>query len=92
MGLHTHGLSEAQLGWYDKYFGQLVGATILGFQLTKDEDPEESSGYQEPTEYFPAFLVKMADGTNRTIEISSDEEGNSGGWIFGLDHPDPVES
>jgi hypothetical protein len=36
---------------------------------------------------FPVFLVKFADGSNGEIEISQDEEGNGGGFVFGLPSP-----
>lgn len=79
MGLHTHGAKAAeQLAFYDKYFGQLEGATILSFKMTHDEDFSE---------YWPTFLVKLASGEVIEIEISQDEEGNGPGMVLGLPTP-----
>ena len=65
--------------FWKKYYGSLEGATILKFAgMTKDEFGGSD---------FPAFSVKFADGTTGTIEISQDEEGNGGGFIFGLQLP-----
>ena len=36
---------------------------------------------------FPSFKVKFKDGSISDIEISQDEEGNGGGFIFGLPTP-----
>jgi len=33
---------------------------------------------------FPSFKVKFKDGSISDIEISSDEEGNGGGFTYGL--------
>jgi hypothetical protein len=75
MGLHTHGLKPDELSFYDRYFSQLVGAKILGFEMTRDED----------FEYWPTFVVRLKSGEEITIEISQDEEGNGPGFIFGLE-------
>jgi len=40
---------------------------------------------------FPSFKVKFKDGSVSDIEISSDEEGNNGGFIFGLPTPVTVD-
>jgi hypothetical protein len=85
MALHTHGLKPGEMGFYDKYFGQLVGATILAFKMAYDKDSEGG-------EYWPTFLVKLADGQTLEIEISQDEEGNGPGFIFGLANPNEKEA
>lgn len=86
MGLHTHGQKKDEvLKFYGGYFGQLVGATILEFHLAVDEEDEWG-------EYWPTFKVRLADGSERTIEISQDEEGNGPGFIFGLDSPNQKEA
>lgn len=64
--------------FYNKYYSYLEGATILKF-----------NGMEE-FEYggaFPSFKVNFKDGTTGNIEISMDEEGNGGGFIFGLALP-----
>jgi len=62
--------------YYAKYYGDLVGATILSFDGMNDG---EVFG-----EGFPTFTVKFKDGEIGQIQISSDPEGNGGGFIFGL--------
>jgi hypothetical protein len=78
MGLHTYGMKKGDKAheFYNSYFGNLVGATVLEFKLLHEED-----------EWWPTFAVQLADGRIVQIEISSDEEGNSPGFIFGLERP-----
>ncbi len=65
--------------FWQNYYGSLEGATILKFNgFTNDDDPMSN---------FPSFEVKFKDGSISTIEISQDEEGNGGGFIFGLPTP-----
>jgi len=58
--------------FYNKYYGQLVGAKIVGFRLIEDEfggDP------------FPEFTLEL--GNQKVFfTLSSDEEGNSAGFAF----------
>lgn len=61
------------------YYGSLEGATIVKF-LGMVED-ELALGP------FPTFAVKFANGDLGEIQISEDEEGNGGGFIFGLELP-----
>jgi hypothetical protein len=64
------------------YYGELEGATILNFvEMRKDEFGGS---------HFPVFLVKFSNGSIGEIEISQDEEGNGGGFIFGLPFPSEV--
>lgn len=69
--------------YYDRYYRQLSGASIIGY--TGSNEDEYSS---RP---FPSFLVKLLTGETLTIEISADEEGNNGGFIFGLPLPQQEE-
>lgn len=62
--------------YYAKYYGDLVGATILSFEGMQNEE--------EFGEGFPTFTVKFKDGEIGQIQISCDPEGNGGGFIFGL--------
>jgi hypothetical protein len=64
--------------FHRKYFGQLVGAKIIDFILTEDED-----GFYA----WPTFKAELRDGTVVVLELSQDQEGNGPGWLFGL--PDP---
>jgi hypothetical protein len=65
--------------FHKKYYKALEGATIQKFvEMRKDEFGGKP---------FPVFLVKFADGSVNEIEISQDEEGNGGGFVFGLPVP-----
>lgn len=64
------------MDFYKNYYGALKGATIIDFIEMRED---EFGG-----NHFPVFLVKFADGSIGEIEISQDEEGNGGGFIFGL--------
>ena len=65
--------------FYSKYYSALEGATIQKFVEMRED---EFGG--KP---FPVFLVKFADGSVGEIEVSQDEEGNGGGFLFGLPAP-----
>lgn len=78
MGLHIRMGDDKALAFYNEYFGQLVGAKITGFELTRDEDDEYG-------DVWPTYAVTLKDGRKITIEISQDEEGNGPGFIFGLE-------
>ena len=56
-----------------QYYEQLIGAKIIQFELVEDEyalDP------------FPVYIVKLEDGTHMQVDVSRDEEGNGGGFLF----------
>lgn len=90
MGLHTRGSTD--MTWYEKYFGQLVGATITGFTMAKDEPDEPGAEFfdHSDSEFWPRFTAVLADGREVTLELSQDEEGNGPGWMFGLEFPEQV--
>ena len=62
--------------FFTKYYGDLVGATILSFDGMQNDD--------DLGDGFPSFTVKFKDGEIGQIQISQDPEGNGGGFIFGL--------
>ena len=64
--------------FYTKYYSQLVGATVTGFELVLDEFENET--------FWPTFTMTK-DGETFTIEVSQDEEGNGAGFLFGLPTP-----
>lgn len=66
--------------FWNKYYSYFEGATILKFNGMIDDDPTAHGA-------FPQFTVKFKDGTIGNIDISQDEEGNGGGFIFGLALP-----
>jgi len=60
--------------FYNKYYGQLIGAKVVGFRLERDEN----FGY---TEQWPVFTLLL--GSQRVeLTLSSDEEGNGAGFAF----------
>lgn len=64
--------------FWNKYYSYLEGAQILKFNGMSEYEYGQG---------FPSFSVKFADGSIGDIEISQDEEGNGGGFIFGLALP-----
>lgn len=78
--LNDHHAAKAA-EFYKRYYSQLEGAKIVKFKgMVEDEYSEHSD--------FPQFSVRLANGQLIKIEISQDEEGNGGGFIFGLNYPD----
>jgi len=65
-----------QQRWNAGYYSALNGATIVRF-LGTDEDEFGGRG-------FPMFEVKLANGELVEVVVSQDEEGNGGGFLFGL--------
>jgi hypothetical protein len=65
-----------QQRWNAGYYSALNGATIVRF-LGTDEDEFGGRG-------FPMFEVKLANGELVELVVSQDEEGNGGGFLFGL--------
>lgn len=62
--------------WNQGYYSQLNGAKIMCFNGT-DSDGFGGNG-------FPEFLVQLKSGEIVTLTLSQDEEGNGGGFLFGL--------
>lgn len=62
--------------FYTKYYSQLDGATINYFAGMHHDELIDKS--------FPQFRVTLTDGTQVLLEVSSDEEGNGPGFLFGL--------
>ena len=55
-----------------KYYGQLVGAKILGFHFEEDEFGGGD---------FPVYTLEK-EGTLVQMTLSMDQEGNAGGFAF----------
>jgi len=66
--------TETSEKFFNKYYGQLVGAKIVGFRL----EPYEHFGYGE---FWPVFTLKLG-GQLVEFTLSSDEEGNGAGFAF----------
>ena len=58
----------------NEYYKQLEGAQIVKYHGIKGSD--------EYTDGFPTFTVRMKNGEVLKIEVSRDEEGNDGGFLF----------
>jgi hypothetical protein len=56
----------------NKYYSQLIGATIVGFKWYEDEN------ILEP---MPVFILSLG-GQKVELSLSMDEEGNGGGFGF----------
>ena len=57
---------------YKQYYEQLKGFTIESFSFNEDEYSLKP---------FPCFVLKKGD-QKLVIEVSMDEEGNGGGFLF----------
>lgn len=66
--------------FYHDYYSALNGARIIKFVGMRDDDFGARN--------FPVFEVVTKAGLSLEIEISRDEEGNGGGFIFGLPVPE----
>jgi len=72
-------MPKLKADFWTLYYEALEGATIVKFvEMRKDEFGGSS---------FPVFLIKFSDGSVGEIEVSQDEEGNGGGFLFGLPMP-----
>ncbi len=67
---------NTQERWNAGYYSALEGATIVKFLGT---DVDEFGGRG-----FPMFQVKLDNGEMVELVVSQDEEGNGGGFLFGL--------
>lgn len=71
--------------FWEDYYGQLVGSVIVGFGIVEEDDDWGGK------DYWPCFKVKLMNGEVIQIELSSDEEGNEPGFLFGLPMVEPVK-
>jgi len=55
------------------YYEQLIGATITRYEEVEDE---------YTLDHFPCYDMTLKDGTKIRVEVSCDEEGNGGGFLF----------
>ena len=61
------------MDFYKKYYGQLVNFHIHAVTFENDE-------YSDVP--FPVLHIRNADGDELRLVVSSDEEGNSAGFLF----------
>ena len=62
------------MNFYKKYYGQLVGFTIVGVSFEEDIYAEG--------EFFPVLHIEKSNGDRLKLTLSSDEEGNGAGFAF----------
>jgi len=66
--------TETSEKFFNTYYGQLIGAKVVGFRLEHDDN----FGYRE---VWPVFTLLL--GSQRIeVTLSSDEEGNGAGFAF----------
>ena len=73
----TNTIEDRELDWMKAYLSELDGATIIGTDAQRDEFGD----------LWPVLYIDLADGEEIMVEISADQEGNGGGFIFGLSAP-----
>lgn len=72
--------NERHRQWCQTYYSALVGAKIHGVKATLHQDQYSGAAPEVWTEIY----CEAQDGELFTLEISSDEEGNAPGFLFGL--------
>jgi len=70
-----------EMNYLRGYYGQLIGATVVGIKMNVEEDQEH--GDPLFTQVWPLIIFEK-DGQRYRCEISRDEEGNGPGYMFGL--------
>lgn len=73
----SESMKKQENKFYKDYYSQLNGATIVKFLGMHKSEFDFGSG-------FPQFKVKLKSGEEIMIEVSQDQEGNGGGFLFGL--------
>jgi len=69
--------------FYSKYYGQLIGATVVDVGVSEDGFPYLKFGIpSEDDRVRRMVLARMHSGGFLKAEISQDEEGNGAGFLF----------
>ena len=66
-------MEDTEKMWGTKYYGQLKGFAISDVDFAYCKDTES---------YFPTFIMKKKGYETIKVEVSRDEEGNGGGFLF----------
>ena len=66
-------MDDTEKMWGTKYYGQLKGFAISDVDFAYCKDTES---------YFPTFIMKKKGYETIKVEVSRDEEGNGGGFLF----------
>ena len=72
---HIEDIMEKREKWFREYYGQLEGYTISTFDGMQDTDGVGEDG-------FASFVLHKAGHPTLRVEVSKDEEGNGGGFMF----------
>ena len=66
-------ISKESKNAFDDYYEQLIGYKIVSYKL--DDECED-------IEPFPTFILSHPKKATIKIDVSQDEEGNGGGFLF----------
>ena len=66
-------ISKESKNAFDDYYEQLIGYKIVSYKL--DDECED-------IEPFPTFILSHPKKATIKIDVSKDEEGNGGGFLF----------
>ena len=66
-------MSKESKNAFDDYYEQLIGYKIVSYKL--DDECED-------IEPFPTFILSHPKKATIKIDVSKDEEGNGGGFLF----------
>ncbi len=66
-------MQETEKMWGTKYYGQLKGFAISNVEFVYCDSTDS---------YFPTFVMKKKGYETIKVEVSRDEEGNGGGFLF----------
>jgi hypothetical protein len=70
----SESMKKQETDFYKEYYSQLEGATIVKFLGMKEEAMTHGA--------FPQFTLKLKSGEKVKVEVSKDQEGNGGGFLF----------
>lgn len=70
-------MSHPPTAFMKRYLKPLIGCVVTKIKTSGE---------------FTALVFRSPDGTEYVCDLSSDEEGNSPGFLFGLPHPDKVKA
>lgn len=73
-------IKKTNAAFYDAYYRQLTNAKIKNISLEQDD-----------LDYFVNISVILEDGQELNLELCSDPEGNSSGFLFGLPYPSMID-
>lgn len=66
-------MTDQTMKFLSNYYRQLLDFTVIDVEFEHDDFDDED---------FPVLIMRNASGTKVRVTISSDEEGNSAGFLF----------